>query len=310
MPGAKHRIADAFDEEPLDDIDDNDDNAAQSRSSASKSARQNSEPPPWTLEQKATLTQAFLECCEALENPATSHPQRLSILRKVMRYHIDPAWAPEDIMGLAPLMLYYRRKLLDDCTTIDDRVELLKRIYTDREPVWMVDEIVHLHFILLDECKQLSDPEYPLAEKLDILAWMFADESHDLHALSFYRCARQAWGSCDVRSAASDVRHLIQQWIDDTLGIYPRWARRWVRGFLLHTPDRLLKILDKNPQFVNELIRRLPGWLKRSAAPYPKWARAWALEALHHDPERLLRVIERYPLHISAGGERTADLDR
>jgi hypothetical protein len=216
-----------------------------------------------------------------------------------MRYHIDPEWAPEDIMGLAPLMLYYRRKLLDERTSIDDRVELLKRIYTDREPVWMVDEMVHLHFILLDECKQLSDPEYPLAEKLDILAWMFADESHDLHALSFYRCARQAWGSCDVRSAASDVRHLIPQWIDDTLGIYPRWARQWVKGFLLHTPDSLLKILDKNPQFVNELIRSLPGWLKRSVAPYPKWARAWALETLHHDPERLLRVIERYPVHIS-----------
>jgi hypothetical protein len=72
-----------------------------------------------------------------------------------------------------------------------------------------------------------------------------------------------------------------------------------VRGFLLHTPDRLLKILDKNPQFVNELIRRLPDWLKRSTAAYPKWARAWALESLVHNPERLLRVMERYPSHIS-----------
>jgi hypothetical protein len=216
-----------------------------------------------------------------------------------MCYHIDQEWAPEDILGLAPLMLYYRRKLLDGNTTVEDRVELLKRIYTDREPVWMTDEMVQVHFILLNECEQLSDPEFPLAEKLDVLAWMFADESHDMHALSFYRCARQAWGSCDVRSAASDIKRLIPQWIDETLRLYPRWARQWVKGFLLHNPDGLLKILDKNPQFINEMIRRLPSWLARSVAPYPRWARTWALESLVHNPERLLRVMERYPSHIS-----------
>jgi hypothetical protein len=261
--------------------------------------QQSSVPPPWTLAEKVQLTESFLACCKALEDPATSTEHRLGIVQEVMRYHIDSEWSPDEIMALAPLMLYYRRKLLDENTTVEDRVELLKRIYTDREPVWMMDEMVQVHFILLNECQQLSDPEFPLAEKLDVLSWMFADQSHDMHALSFYRCARQAWGSCDVRSAASDIKRLIPQWIDETLQLYPRWARKWVRGFLLHNPDGLLKILDKNPQFINEMIRRLPGWLARSVAPYPRWARAWALESLVHNPERLLRVMERYPSHIS-----------
>jgi hypothetical protein len=265
----------------------------------STQAKQSSEPPPWTIAEKVRLTASFLECCKALEDPATPTAQRLGIVQEVMRYHIDPEWTPGEIMALVPLMLYYRRKLLDKNTTVDDRVELLKRIYTDREPVWMVDEMVQVHFILLNECQQLSDPEFPLAEKLDILAWLLADDSHDMHALSFYRCARQAWGSCDVRSAASAIQGLMPQWIDETLLVYPRWARKWVRGFLLHNPDGLLKILDKNPQFVNEMIRRLPGWLARAIAPYPRWARAWALESLVHNPERLLRVMERYPQHIS-----------
>ena len=282
-----------------DDVDANGDDAVQS-----SLPKQSSEPPPWSLAEKVQLTESFLECCKALEDPATSTDQRQGIVQEVMRYHIDPDWTSDEIMAMAPLMLYYRRKLLDESTTVEDRVELLKRIYTDREPVWMVNEIVQLHFILLNECEQLSDPEFPLAEKLDVLAWMFADESHDMHALSFYRCARQAWGSCDVRSATRDIKRLVPQWIDETLRLYPRWARAWVRGFLLHNPDGLLNILDKNPQFINEMIRRFPGWLKRSVAPYPSWARAWALESLVHNPERLLRVMERYPSHLSEAVNR------
>lgn len=289
-------VGHASDGTTQDDLDDDGDDAVES---APVRSQQSSEPPPWTLAEKVQLTQSFLDCCKALEDSQTSPEKRLAIVQEVMRYHIEPDWTTDEIMALVPLMLYYRRKLLDETTTVEHRVELLKRIYTDREPVWMVDEMVQVHFILLNECQHLSDPEYPLAEKLDILAWLLADESHDMHALSFYRCARHAWGSCDVRSAASDIMGLIPRWIDETLRLYPRWARKWVRGFLLHNPDGLLKILDKNSQFINEMIRRLPGWLARSVAPYPRWARVWALESLVHKPERLLRVIERYPSHIS-----------
>src|SRR5262245_10908354 len=64
--------------------------------------------------------------------------------------------------------------------------------FFDDEPRidWTDDAIVHLHFLLLDECEKLADPETPLEEKLDILRWIYTDPEKDDAPFSFANCLK------------------------------------------------------------------------------------------------------------------------
>ena len=62
------------------------------------------------------------------------------------------------------------RAYLDDASSegpVDDR------------PEWTEEDVVHLHWRLLLELRRLPDPETPLEEKLDTLAWALTDSALD-----------------------------------------------------------------------------------------------------------------------------------
>lgn len=212
--------------------------------------------PHWSTQQLVALARTFLDQCKQLEQ-AVSRVDQLAVIKRVMRFHFDADWSEQEILALQGLMLYYRRQLLDARLSVGDRVEILKRIYTDQPPEWMEAEIVQLHFLLLDECRGLANPKYSLADKLDILRWMLSEPAQSDAAFSFHRCARMAWGFCEVASVRQDLMELARGWLAESIRGYPPHVRVWVRQCLAQDPSRLAERLDKNPQLINELVQNL-----------------------------------------------------
>ena len=61
----------------------------------------------------------------------------------------------------------------------------------DEEPVdWSEEDIVLLHWRLLQEVNRLADPATPLEEKFDTLRWVFTERSKDDRPFSFASCLR------------------------------------------------------------------------------------------------------------------------
>lgn len=135
--------------------------------------------------------------------------------------------------------------------------EISTRCQHDSSIAWTEAEIVRLQFILLDECRGLANPAYPLSEKLDILRWIFADEREAMAPFSFYRCVRCAWGSCDVEALRDTLMEHVPEWLNQALVQCPVEIRSWVRDILRADPTWLSNRLDINPQFINETARAL-----------------------------------------------------
>ena len=55
---------------------------------------------------------------------------------------------------------------------------------------WSEEDIVFLHWRLLQEVNQLSDPATPLEDKFDTLRWVFTERDKDLRPFSFVSCLR------------------------------------------------------------------------------------------------------------------------
>ena len=55
---------------------------------------------------------------------------------------------------------------------------------------WSEDDIVLLHWRLLQEIRHLADPATPLEEKLDTLRWVFTEREKDGLPFSFVNCLR------------------------------------------------------------------------------------------------------------------------
>ena len=62
--------------------------------------------------------------------------------------------------------------------------------FTERPVDWSEQDVVHLHWRLLQELPRLADPQTPLEEKLDTLAWALAESEHDAEPFSFAQCLR------------------------------------------------------------------------------------------------------------------------
>ena len=56
---------------------------------------------------------------------------------------------------------------------------------------WSEDDIVLLHWRLLQEIRHLADPATPLEEKLDTLRWVFTEREKDGLPFSFVNCLRE-----------------------------------------------------------------------------------------------------------------------
>lgn len=131
----------------------------------------------------------------------------------------------------------------------------------DDAPEWTEEEVVHLHWRLLLELRRLPDPETPLEEKLDTLAWALTDPNLDGRPFSFASCLRVVgtspmsptpyFGLIQVDDIRDWLRTNARKWIHATIARYPEWVRVLIR----EQPDWVARQLARNPQWVNEQIK-------------------------------------------------------
>lgn len=132
----------------------------------------------------------------------------------------------------------------------------------DESPVeWTEEDIVFLHWRLLQEVSDLSDPETPLETKLDTLRWVFTDRSKDRQPFSFVSCLRVVGcsplspiaycGLVDAEEVRDRIRYSVKAWLAATLERYPEWVREAV----VRNPEWVEARLARNPQCINEQIR-------------------------------------------------------
>jgi len=117
---------------------------------------------------------------------------------------------------------------------------------------WTHADVVMLHAILFDTCvEQLSDPETPLDEVIDCLRWIFSGPGKEARAFSFATTLKLY-----ARAPAWRVREAMQaglaRYLNQRLARYPAW----VAEAFWRDPDRFAEELERNPQWVNETLRR------------------------------------------------------
>ena len=147
---------------------------------------------------------------------------------------------------------------------IPDRAALDALLDDEESPVeWSEEDIVFLHWRLLQEVSQLADPATPLAEKFDTLRWVFSEREKDGLPFSFVSCLRVVGcsplspiaycGRVDAEEVRDRIRHNLKAWLDATLERYPDW----VCDAVVHNPAWVEARLAKNPQWINEQLKRM-----------------------------------------------------
>ena len=128
---------------------------------------------------------------------------------------------------------------------------------------WTEQDVVLLHWRLLQEIEALSDPATPLEEKLDTLRWVFTEREKDGAPFSFVNCLRVVGcsplspiaycGRVDAEEVRDRIRHCLKSWLVATLERYPDWVRKVVTG----NPEWVEARLARNPQWINEQIKQM-----------------------------------------------------
>lgn len=128
---------------------------------------------------------------------------------------------------------------------------------------WSEDDIVLLHWRLLQEIRHLADPATPLEEKLDTLRWVFTEREKDGLPFSFVNCLRVVGcsplspipycGLVDAEEVRERIRHGLQAWLHATLARYPDWVREAVATH----PEWVESRLTRNPQWINEQLKQM-----------------------------------------------------
>lgn len=126
---------------------------------------------------------------------------------------------------------------------------------------WSDEDVVFLHWRLLKEVSDLSDPATPLEEKFDTLRWIFTDRDKETQPFSFVNCLKIVGfsplspipfcGAVDAEEIRDIIRNRAKGWLDATIARYPKWVRDSVRA----NPGWIESHLAKNPQWINEQIR-------------------------------------------------------
>lgn len=134
---------------------------------------------------------------------------------------------------------------------------------TDSVGDWSEEEVVYLHWRLLQDVAQLADPAAPLAEKFDTLLWVFTEPHYDALPFSFATCLRVVGcsplspigycGAVDVEEVRDQLRYQLRRWFECSLEAYPAWVQQLVR----ERPDWVQTHLDKNPQWLNEQLKSM-----------------------------------------------------
>ena len=139
----------------------------------------------------------------------------------------------------------------------------LQYIFDDEAQVeWSEEDVVMLHWRLLQELGGLGDPDTPLDEKLDTLRWVFTDPKCEREPFSFVNCLRVVSlsplspvpfvGPIDAESIRDWIRYHVRKWLTATIERYPSWAAEAV----LEHPSWIESRLAKNPQWINEEIKK------------------------------------------------------
>ncbi len=147
---------------------------------------------------------------------------------------------------------------------IPDRAALDALLDGEDAPVeWSEEDIVFLHWRLLQEVSHLADPATPLEEKFDTLRWVFSERGKDGLPFSFVSCLRVVGcsplspiaycGRVDAEEVRDRIRHNLKAWFNTSLERYPDW----VCDAVVHNPEWVEARLAKNPQWINEQIKRM-----------------------------------------------------
>ena len=133
----------------------------------------------------------------------------------------------------------------------------------DAPPEWSEEEIVFLHWRLLQDVQELSDPAVPLDDKLATLRWVFTESDKDHKPFSFVNCLRVVGcsplspvaycGLVDCEAIRDHIANHAKRWLLETLARYPAW----VREVLSRNPEWVEAQLARNPQWINEQIKKL-----------------------------------------------------
>ena len=141
----------------------------------------------------------------------------------------------------------------------------VEAVFDDEEAVveWSEDDIVFLHWRLLQEVNRLADPATPLEEKFDTLRWVFTERAKDGLPFSFASCLRVIGcsplspitycGLVDVEEVRDRIRAGLRAWLPATLLRYPDWVREAVAS----NPEWIEARLERNPQWINEQLKRM-----------------------------------------------------
>ena len=166
------------------------------------------------------------------------------------RASLDASFAPPALAGM-PAELFGVQVDDDAPETGDIPIE------------WTEQDVVLLHWRLLQEIAALSDPATPLEEKLDTLRWVFTEREKDDQPFSFVSCLRVVGcsplspiaycGRVDAEEVRDRIRHGLKRWLVATLERYPDWVREVVAG----NPEWVEARLARNPQWINEQIKQM-----------------------------------------------------
>ncbi len=178
---------------------------------------------------------------------------------------LNPSTSLRDL-GLASAGLPFpplAAQLYNPSATVPDRTAdaLLD---DDTSPVeWSEEDVVFLHWRLLQEVSHLADPDTPLEEKFDTLRWVFTEREKDGRPFSFVSCLRVVGcspmspipycGLVDAEELRDHIRNGVKAWLSQTLQRYPDW----VREAIAVNPAWIEARLAKNPQWINEQLKRM-----------------------------------------------------
>jgi len=156
-----------------------------------------------------------------------------------------------------------RQPILFEDLSSEAKSTALQYVFDDEAPVeWSEEDVVLLHWRLLQELGGLGDPDTPLDEKLDTLRWVFTDPKCEREPFSFVNCLRVVSlsplspvpfvGPIDAESIRDWIRYHVRKWLTATIDRYPSWAAEAV----LENPCWIESRLAKNPQWINEEIKK------------------------------------------------------
>jgi hypothetical protein len=179
---------------------------------------------------------------------------------------LNPSTSLRDI-GLASAGLPFPPRavqLYKPSATAPDRTSADAVLDDDTSPVeWSEEDVVFLHWRLLQEVRQLADPDTPLEEKFDTLRWVFTEREKDGRPFSFVSCLRVVGcspmspiaycGLVDAEELRDHIRSSVKAWLGETLTRYPDW----VREAIATNPAWIEARLAKNPQWINEQLKRM-----------------------------------------------------